>query len=1446
MKGTFKIFSPQMGSIFFLMFTLSTMTAGVTSIDSFSTHDTFHPPSPQLYDPPNCKEWNADNRLECWLWQLRVEIPDESFSADFVTISIQNMVCSHFSLQDIQPVYGTRHSLDLSARKIVATCTGKYHLSGGISGQVQASVGVEEKSKVEALQLSFRLLPSTTYKLPRPFTFETTECVSHLKTTRIKFSGSISAKLIQTLSKPIGHYVTQALQEQVCPLLPKQLDPLVTEYLHQLDEWMKPYLSKQYELGVSHEHSSTPTGMDDHATELSRILLLDTNAPHRIRSRQQQQQDFERGILSQSSSSNVTMNILDWKSVHWMLRSINEQLDDHLQSAFLFPPNATQKYCPEQCQDLLRGFSGMFRSIVGPALVMPLPAYFHNITLPEVLPMDSTISVDVQRLSIQGLDQLHTLQLLRPDNGTLSSQVATDNGLEIQVPIVLHIQMPEAQHSLDEPFILKINVTKLETILETATGILDWDELSLLQVANAVQRFVENPTKDNIQPALGCLIRTIAMVDNKDWWTTILLESISISRQRSFGDQISMVDGSSSLEEDLDEVINTVLKLLLGEYSGLWTALIEGLIQEPAKHSLNEFLITWLHQYATDDACPAAILPPQPKYVNFTKFVVLNQMNDFLNHKSTIHTMNQFLKCSGKFLEGYVAARASDALQASPTLGALLDVTGVETRHWNGVQMVKLLQPHGDTTLESSIQWGTNETVPELQVNLQVSTRELSGFVNLTLFAGFQGQIGTQLDYDLNLLQNLTVAHFLQQVQCAMVPTATLQVLPNLTGATLGEVVGLNVSALLNNHNVFFSTLESGQAANDETSIADKAAIAIKWSITWIRDVVNQALSDWTLRSADSCPGVISDSNLPPSVNPDDTDPTKWYNYPFVWITITAIVLAQSAVFNVMVLPRQEAEDDASRNPLMTPLQLDPDDTLLDPSPLENDIDEYSRTIQELDRVLVDDIRNERFTNTVDQAPVNPDDDPVFTGETFESSDFAKPLLMTPRVPEWARFAIPIFIVGNVVLLISSNLSVGASVNLSLRIGDESIPIPGLFQFSLGNTITELFGAGIYPLLFLVVVFSGIWPYAKLIWMLHIWNAPYSNQEQRERRLLTLDALSKFSLVDTYVLVIMLVAFRFHLELSESLGLDVFVTPEFGFYAFLMATCLSLLIGHAMLYFHRSAESLTVNEAIANSMTTASIISHATILNADGSRHRQPIIVQVGTVTCCLVALAGLLLGMGQDSFSFDVGGLAGMALGDRHLTKYSLLSLGWEISDSVENPGSFAVICLQIAYYFYAVVTPVACLLLLLLLLLVPVTIQVQKNLIVAAEIANAWSAVEVFVLSIVAALFQLSTFASFIIGDRCDQIHAVAAILIDQDILPADDASCFSVTAIVDYYGSAKYLIVGVLLNSLAAGWVLRLAHACIQQRKSEHLNGGGATRDDIEEDEEEEASPEWRFWF
>ena len=430
---------------------------------------------------------------------------------------------------------------------------------------------------------------------------------------------------------------------------------------------------------------------------------------------------------------------------------------------------------------------------------------------------------------------------------------------------------------------------------------------------------------------------------------------------------------------------------------------------------------------------------------------------------------------------------------------------------------------------------------------------------------------------------------------------------------------------------------------------------------------------------------------------------------------------------------------------------------------------------------------------------------------TVDEPNHFQSLLENEKIPELVRHVIPVLIVGTVLLLLSSNLSTGASVDLHASFMESHVHAPALFSFSLGNTIREMYYAGIYPLLFLVVAFSGIWPYAKLAMMMFLWvNSPKSPRH-REQRLLLLDSLSKFSLVDTYVLVVMIVAFRYHLQFATTpASVDVYVLPMFGFYGFLLATCLSLVIGHAMVYCHRQSQVSDISKC-STSEAEVSIFDHAFQVEVGKPKMKLTKGVQIGILATYSVTFLLLVIGFAKHSFAFEIGGIAGLALGEVRMKTYSLLSLGASLLQSVPSGYGFGAFVLQVAFYFYAVLTPLGCLTLLATLFRRRLDLDVQRKVLVATEIANAWSAVEVFLLSIVAALFQISTFASFIIGDRCDLINQFLQENFGKYL--RDDAVCYSVAAYVN--GSVWYLVLGVLLNSLCVSFGLRLVHCAINER-------------------------------
>eukprot|EP00558_Chaetoceros_sp_UNC1202_P008092 CAMPEP_0197253692 /NCGR_PEP_ID=MMETSP1429-20130617/65979_1 /TAXON_ID=49237 /ORGANISM="Chaetoceros sp., Strain UNC1202" /LENGTH=163 /DNA_ID=CAMNT_0042716461 /DNA_START=413 /DNA_END=904 /DNA_ORIENTATION=+ len=104
--------------------------------------------------------------------------------------------------------------------------------------------------------------------------------------------------------------------------------------------------------------------------------------------------------------------------------------------------------------------------------------------------------------------------------------------------------------------------------------------------------------------------------------------------------------------------------------------------------------------------------------------------------------------------------------------------------------------------------------------------------------------------------------------------------------------------------------------------------------------------------------------------------------------------------------------------------------------------------------------------------------------------------------------------------------------------------------------------------------------------------------------------------------------------------------------------------------------------------------------------------------------------------------------------------------------------------------------------------TLKSQQFVFMLAEIANAWSAIEVFLLSVVASMLELSQFAKFMVGNHCDFMKDQFF----QDLLDGQSI-CFNVRSIVGF--NVVYLCIGVGLLNFCVFTGLRLAHDALEER-------------------------------
>jgi hypothetical protein len=148
-----------------------------------------------------------------------------------------------------------------------------------------------------------------------------------------------------------------------------------------------------------------------------------------------------------------------------------------------------------------------------------------------------------------------------------------------------------------------------------------------------------------------------------------------------------------------------------------------------------------------------------------------------------------------------------------------------------------------------------------------------------------------------------------------------------------------------------------------------------------------------------------------------------------------------------------------------------------------------------------------------------------------------------------------------------------------------------------------------YALSLLVAVWSGAWPYVKILLMLGAWYAPprYLPRPHRRRLLLMLDVLGKWALIDLFLMNMMeggrdlcagclplpadagaagicaceAVAFRFHIQVAARLlVVDVQVTPEIGLFTFVTAVAFSLVSNSVLLIYHRNATHVLDDDSL--------------------------------------------------------------------------------------------------------------------------------------------------------------------------------------------------------------------------------------------------------------------------
>eukprot|EP00659_Diplonema_papillatum_P003387 gene3387-5303_t len=457
-----------------------------------------------------------------------------------------------------------------------------------------------------------------------------------------------------------------------------------------------------------------------------------------------------------------------------------------------------------------------------------------------------------------------------------------------------------------------------------------------------------------------------------------------------------------------------------------------------------------------------------------------------------------------------------------------------------------------------------------------------------------------------------------------------------------------------------------------------------------------------------------------------------------------------------------------------------------------------------------------------------------------KSSDL--PLILHPSIPARVRWGVLVFLFGTVAMFLTSNTppqGVGAEVHAIVNLGGSLIRIDNLFTYALANTIRDMWNGGVYVIAMLICILSGIWPYSKMVLLVWAWVTPPSvlKPAHRGSLLQVLDFFGKWSLLDSFMTVMLMCAFRVHIIPPEAwvflppdfFIMDIVVTPYWGLFGFMTAAIFALAVNHAMVFYHRNALEYDETDGACSGWfgEVASELRDERVMLAlhcaEDTDHGATRSRAAGLVLLLAASLGLLIYGCIVDTFSFEIKGIAAWAINVSNpggaMSKYSVFSLAREVWDQAainDMQGWYAY--LVVAYIVFAVAMPVVQICMLLVLWLAPLTLREQKITFFLNEVVAAWCAIEVFVIVLIATLMQIEKFAIFLIGDSCDYINwFMAEVLHPLGYLTKYEAKCFDVDA--KLVSGCWILFAAFILSNVAYLIAWKYAHKMIMDRHRTH---------------------------
>merc|ERR1712038_2038149 len=336
---------------------------------------------------------------------------------------------------------------------------------------------------------------------------------------------------------------------------------------------------------------------------------------------------------------------------------------------------------------------------------------------------------------------------------------------------------------------------------------------------------------------------------------------------------------------------------------------------------------------------------------------------------------------------------------------------------------------------------------------------------------------------------------------------------------------------------------------------------------------------------------------------------------------------------------------------------------------------------------------------------------------------------------------------------------------------------------------------------------------------------------RRESILLWLDSLGKWSFIDIFVLIMSVVSFRVVVNSPDDLSflpadfysVNLMVVPLWGLYANLIAQLISQFSSHVIIHYHRKI--VQTYESDDRPGDAKKLCNHR--FQQSELKIERDLVPHNGATTIIMLMIAttsGLLIcGCAFESFSLETLGLIGLAVESGNNfqeanVSHSLFTTTSLLLKQATYLGGFAdylgLGTLSIVLVSTVLLVPLFQLALICKRWLMPLDRKGRRRWFVLMESLNAWKYIEVYILSIIIASWQLGTISEYMINDYCDSFETAFAAFSYYGFISGEDAQCFRVNAQVQ--NSTWILLSAAVLLSILSHFI---GKAASQQEEDEY---------------------------